>query len=97
MIEYLTRQDFEELSSGSLQPRKHAGQQLELRVVETRDLPSVSTRQSSFSLVLEGPVSPVLPQAGFTACYIRSMVAWIYSWFPSGAMPVTRVTNSIFN
>lgn len=61
MIEYLTRQDFEELSSGSLS-LEHDGQQLELRVVETRDLPSVSTRQSSFSLVLEGPVSPVLPQ-----------------------------------
>ncbi len=61
MIEYLTREDFQELSPASLS-LEHGGQRIELQVVETRELPPLSPRQNPFALVLAGPASPVLPQ-----------------------------------
>lgn len=61
MIEFLTRQDFETLSPGSL-GLEHKGQRLEVQVVETRALPPISPRQNPFALVLAGPAAPALPQ-----------------------------------
>lgn len=61
MIESLTRQDFEALSSGSLH-LEHEGQRIELQVVETRELPPISPRRNPFALVLSGPASLILPQ-----------------------------------
>lgn len=61
MIEALTRQDFEELTPARL-GLEHGGQRLELQVVETRDLPPISSRPHPFTLVLAGPAAPVLPQ-----------------------------------
>lgn len=61
MIEHLTRQDFAELSPGSL-AIEHQGQRLDLRVLETRELPPISPRQSPFAVVVAGPASPALAQ-----------------------------------
>ena len=61
MIEFLTRQDFDALSPGSI-AIEHEGQRLEVQVVETRALPPISPRQNPFALVLTGPASPTLPQ-----------------------------------
>lgn len=61
MIEQLTRQDFVQLSPGSL-GIDYQGKRFAVEVVETRELPAGSPRQSPFAVVLAGPVSPVLPQ-----------------------------------
>ncbi|ROZ62393.1 hypothetical protein [Ramlibacter sp. WS9] len=70
MIEQLTRQDFLDLSPDDLSV-EHEGQQLKLQVLETRDLPPISPRQSPFVVVLGGPPSPVLPQGIYGLLHAR--------------------------
>lgn len=61
MLESLTRKDFDELSPGSL-GIEHEGRRLGMDVVETRELPPISPRQSPFAVILAGPPSPILAQ-----------------------------------
>lgn len=62
MIDQLNRQDFSDLADGALQI-EHEGRSIPVKVVETHDLPARSPRAAPFSVVLEGPASPLLAQA----------------------------------
>jgi hypothetical protein len=62
MIDQLKRQDFTDLAPGGLSI-EHEGRQIPLTVVETRDLPGSSPRAAPFAIELEGPATPLLPQA----------------------------------
>lgn len=64
MIEQLAREDFVQLSPGSL-GIDYQGNRVALDVVETRELPAGSPRHSPFAVVLTGPLSPVLPQGTY--------------------------------
>ncbi len=61
MIDQLTRRDFENLAPGSLQVRS-GGAAIAMTVAELHDLPDRSPRAEPFSLVLQGPASPMLEQ-----------------------------------
>lgn len=64
MIDQLTRQHFEDLAPGSL--RVAAGDAwIGLAVVELRDLGASSPRAAPFAMVLQGPATPLLPQATY--------------------------------
>ena len=70
MIDQLKRQDFTELAPGGL-VIEHEGGNVALTVVETHDLPSPSPRAAPFSVVLEGPATPLLPQAIYPMLHPR--------------------------
>lgn len=62
MLDRLTKKDFEHLAPGSLSVL-HGEEVMAMTVVDTRDLPSPSPREAPFAIELEGPASPLLPQA----------------------------------
>lgn len=64
MLDQLTRQDFEGLAAGAITVDHPAGR-FGLSVVETRDLPPISPRQSPFAIVLQGPPEPFLAQGTY--------------------------------
>jgi hypothetical protein len=62
MLDKLKKKDFENLEPGSLSV-VHGDETMALTVVETRDLASPSPREAPFAVELEGPATPLLPQA----------------------------------
>ena len=70
MIDQLKRQDFTDIAPGGL-VIEHEGVSIALTVVETHDLPAPSPRAAPFSVVLQGPATPLLPQAIYPVVHPR--------------------------
>ena len=70
MIEHLTRADFADLAPGSLQIEA-GGHRFAVEVLEAKSLASPSPRAEPFTVLLEGPAQPVLPQGTYGLLHPR--------------------------